>query len=98
MNQKRTYRNPNAVVPDYLHDVSVNGRKLRKGMHLSIPRIDATRIAGRYRFDYAERTPQGVLLLHATGPVSRPARSWRNVTLREEHIKTVHTKSGASDA
>jgi hypothetical protein len=64
MNHRRAYRNPNAVVPQLVHDISVNARRFRKGMQVSV----------RYRFDYAERTQQGVLLIYASGAVSRSSK------------------------
>jgi len=90
MNLKKPYRS-DELGPEYLHEVTVKGRRLRKGMWVSVER-GVNRLAGKYVFDYAERTREGVLLMYAEGPISRTRQ--RRVTLREEHIKRIHGQTG----
>ena len=91
MNQKKAYKFD--WKPEFLHEVTVTSTgkaySLVKGMWLSVnPRPGL--MAGKYEFQYAERTGDGTLLLYCDGPVSRARR---RKTVRESDIKTVHLQT-----
>lgn len=84
-------------VPPYLHEVRVNGHRLRKGMLVSVNARPGL-IGGRWVFTYAE--PMGdELVLHVEGPVTRRCRAHpdcdghpRHKMIRPDDIKIVHVK------
>jgi hypothetical protein len=94
MNQKKPFKSD--WKPEFLHEVTVTSTgkayTLTKGMWISVnPRPGL--MAGKYEFQYAERTKDGTLLFYSDGPVSRARR---RKTIRESDIKTVHIKTKGS--
>jgi hypothetical protein len=91
MNQKKLFKTD--WTPSILRefDVTTTGKTFRvqAGMWVSVTRRPGL-MAGQYEVLYAERTPEGTLLITADGPLSRERR---RKTIRETDIKTVHVKT-----
>ena len=81
-----------APAPVYLHEITVNRRRLRKGM-LAWLKPATNRSAGQYRFEYAERLKDGSLLLHFYGRVN--LQNQRYVTARPNAVRQVCVRSEA---
>jgi hypothetical protein len=92
MNQKDKYVSDEPI-PDYLHDVEVNGHQLRKGMHaiLSPPKGRAWK--REYEFRFAERyehgSDAGSLVFTFYGPLGVDADKRRLRRVREHEVLKV---------
>lgn len=90
VNQKRAYKAPGEQ-PEFVYEITVNGRRLSKGMHASLER-GIGHPAGRYEFRYAEPgKSNGEPLLFFYGPVRRSRQKYRQVVAAA--VKTVHSKT-----
>lgn len=88
MNTKKAYRGKGQ--PEFLYEVTVNGRRLAKGMQASLLR-GIGYPAGRYEFRYGEVNAAGELTLQFYGPIRRVKQKFRVVTA--EAVRTVHIRS-----
>lgn len=89
MNRKQPYRTDEPK-PVFVHEISINGRKVVKGMEISAT-AGVNRPAGRYRFEYAEVLRDGTVLLQTFGPTRRKVQRYR--TMPPTAVHTVHIKT-----
>ncbi len=96
MNQKRAYKPVGEEEqPVFLYELTVNGRRLAKGMEASLSRA-VNHPAGRYRFSYAEPGRNGgEPILFFFGPVRRTKQKYRQT--KPSDVKTVHVKTRERD-
>lgn len=92
MNQKEKYISDEPV-PEYLHEVKINGRALRKGMRATLAPPHGRVWKREYEFRYAERythgSDAGVLVLTFYGPLSAKPDKRHLRTVREHEVLTV---------
>lgn len=91
MNNKERYVvDSDEHIPEYLHEVTVNGHKLSKGMQVTLSPQGSRVNNRRYKFEYAENWNE-VLMLTFFGPVLSKNQRYR--VAREDEIVTVHVKT-----
>ena len=98
MNSKSKYVvDEHERVPEYLHEVTVCGHTLIKGMHATLSARSERGNNRRFEFKYAElvHSTQGDLMMYTFyGPVRSPRKRYR--VAREDEIAAVHVKTKPS--
>lgn len=90
MNPKELATIVQGAQPNFVHEVTINSRRLTKGMEATLTR-GVGYPAGRYRFEYGENLKSGELMLQFYGPIRRTRQRYRLVA--PSVVKTVHTKT-----
>lgn len=97
MNSKQRYiLAEDEHTPEYLHEVTVSGHKLTKGMHCTLSARSERGNNRRYQFKYGEivHSAQGdLLMLTFYGPLRSSRQRYR--VAREDEIVAVHVKTRA---